>query len=103
MMPTTSLTIRLDANFKRKLTKKLNELGLSFNSYVMLAAEQLLVQEEVPFEIKTMLGPKEKVTFNEKTRRAIIRSQSEKVGLIPKVSKDFTNAAEFMNALNDDE
>ncbi len=103
-MTMTSSTIRLDSDFKRDLTKKLDEIGLSFNAYVMLAAKQLLIQGKVPFEIKTESGPKvEKVTFSEKTRRAIVRAQAEEEGLIPKTSRDFTNAADFMKALDDDE
>lgn len=49
-MPTT--TIRYDERVRDEATPLLNSMGMSLNTYLNLALNQLVVQRRVPFEIK---------------------------------------------------
>jgi DNA-damage-inducible protein J len=46
-----STTIRMDDELKRQATEKLEALGLSFNTYVVMATVQLVAQDRIPFEV----------------------------------------------------
>ena len=48
-MPTT--TIRYDESVRDKVVPMLDQIGLSLNSYLNLALNQLAIQGRVPFEI----------------------------------------------------
>ena len=54
-----STTIRMDDDLKKQATAKLEALGLSFNTFVVMATVQLVSQDRVPFELvvpDTQLG-----------------------------------------------
>lgn len=43
---TSSTTIRLDDDLKRKMQKNLDAAGLSMNAYFVMAAKQLVLQKK---------------------------------------------------------
>lgn len=95
-------TIRLDPKLRQELIKGLDSINMTMNSYFTLAAKQFVIQGKVPFEIKT--APQaEYVTFNEKTRKAIIRALAEEEGLIPNTAKTFDNTDDAMKELFNDQ
>ncbi|MDO5117865.1 MAG: type II toxin-antitoxin system RelB/DinJ family antitoxin [Eggerthellaceae bacterium] len=46
-----STTIRMDDDLKKQATAKLEALGLSFNTFVVMATVQLVSQDRVPFDL----------------------------------------------------
>ena len=46
-----STTIRMDDDLKKRATAKLEALGLSFNTFVVMATVQLVSQDRVPFDL----------------------------------------------------
>ena len=94
------LTIRLDPELRDELAKGLDNVGLTINGYFTMAAKQFIIQGKVPFEIKN--EPKaEQVTFNETTRKALVRAFAEEEGVIPNTAKRFNNTDEAMKELFD--
>ncbi|WP_251574383.1 damage-inducible protein J [Limosilactobacillus agrestimuris] len=94
-------TIRLDPELRKELVKGLDSINMTLNSYFTLAAKQFVIQGKVPFEIKT--APKvDHVTFNEKTRKAIVRAFAEEEGLLPNTAKTFDNTDDAMKELFND-
>lgn len=61
-MSITTSSIRMDKKTKEAADKQLKKIGLNFNSYVNLAVTQLLIQGQVPFEIKL---PEDTPTFSD--------------------------------------
>lgn len=49
MMKTT--TIRIDDKLKQEASAKLEALGLNFNTFVVMAATQLVAQNRIPFDL----------------------------------------------------
>ena len=47
----TSTTIRMDDGIKREARAKLEALGLNFNTFVVMATKQLVVQNRIPFDL----------------------------------------------------
>lgn len=101
-MTKTGSTIRLDSDMREELTKKLSEVGLTLNGYFLLAAKQFLIQGKVPFEIKEK-STTEKVHFNDKTKRALIRAYAEEEGIISNTAKKFTDTDDLIKDLFTDE
>ena len=71
---------------------------MTLNSYFTLAAKQFVIQGKVPSEIKTE-SKVEHVTFNEKTRKAIVRASAEEEGLLPNTAETFDNTDDAMKKL----
>ena len=46
-----STTIRMDDDLKNEATAKLEALGLSFNTFVVMATKQLVAQNRIPFDL----------------------------------------------------
>lgn len=94
-------TIHLDPELRKELIKGLDSINMTLNSYFTLAAKQFVIQGKVPFEIKTVTKV-EHVTFNEKTRKAIVRSFAEE-GLLPNTAETFDNTDDAMKELFHDQ
>ena len=91
-------TVRLDPELRKELVKGLDSINMTLNSYFTLAAKQFVIQGKVPFEIKTA-SKVEHVTFNEKTRKAIVRAFAEEEGLLPNTAETFDNTDDAMREL----
>lgn len=92
-------TVRLDPELRKELVKGLDSINMTLNSYFTLAAKQFVIQGKVPFEIKTA-SKVEHVTFNEKTRKAIVRAfAEEEEGLLPNTAETFDNTDDAMKEL----
>lgn len=97
----TGSTVRLDPELRKELSEGLASVGMTINDYFTMAAKQFLIQGKVPFEIKT--APKvERVTFNDKTRKALVRAFVEEEGLLPNTAKIFDNTDEAIKELFND-
>lgn len=79
-------TIRISDDLKAQASEILDSIGLSFNSFVVLATHQLVNQRRIPFEIL----PAPEVP-NEKTRQALVEAEAKELGLIPDDSPRFSN------------
>ncbi|MDD6432641.1 MAG: damage-inducible protein J [Lactobacillaceae bacterium] len=92
------LTIHLAPELQKELTEELTKAGMTVNDYFTMAAKQFVVQGKVPFEIKA--APKvERVHFNEKTRKSIVRVYAEEEGVIPNTAKTFDNTDDAIQEL----
>lgn len=89
--------IRLDPELRKELIKGLDSINMTLNSYFTLAAKQFVIQGKVPFEIKTA-SKVEHVTFNEETRKVIVRAFAEE-GLLPNTAEIFDNIDDAMKEL----
>lgn len=97
----TSSTIRLDPELRKELSEGLANVGMTVNGYFTMAAKQFIIQGKVPFEIKNAPNV-EHVTFNDKTRKAIVRAYAEEEGLLPNTAKTFDNTDDAMKELFND-
>ena len=70
-------TVRVDENLKAQANEILGSVGLSYNTYVVMATHQLVNQCRIPFEIVPGGVP------NEETRRALVAAEAKELGLIP--------------------
>ena len=97
----TSSTIRLDPELRKELSEGLANVGMTVNGYFTMSAKQFIIQGKVPFEIKNV--PKvEHVTFNDETRKAIVRAYAEEEGIISDTAKTFDDADDAMKELFND-
>ena len=71
-------TVRVDENLKAQANEILGSVGLSYNTYVVMATHQLVNQRRIPFEIVPAGG-----VPNEETRRALVAAKAKELGLIP--------------------
>ena len=69
-------TVRVDENLKAQANEILGSVGLSYNTYVVMAT--LVNQRRIPFEIVPAGG-----VPNEETRRALVAAEAKELGLIP--------------------
>ncbi|WP_232805297.1 type II toxin-antitoxin system RelB/DinJ family antitoxin [Lactobacillus crispatus] len=92
---TSSTTIRLDDDLKRKMQKNLDAAGLSMNAYFVMAAKQLVLQKKVPFEILT-----EPEIPNKTTEKAMLLADAKDEGLVTDDSPSFTNVDDLMKSLD---
>lgn len=98
-MSITTSSIRMDKKTKEAADKQLKKIGLNFNSYVNLAVTQLLIQRQVPFEIKLPEN-----SPREKTRKAIESAEKKIQGILPEdtpVFSDGKSLVEFMKNYKD--
>lgn len=49
-------TVRLDDELKKAVTLRLDALGLNFNTFVVMAAKQLVAQNKLPFSTQVPLN-----------------------------------------------
>ena len=90
-------TVRLDPELHKELVKGLDSINMTLNSYFTLAAKQFVIEGKAPFEIKTA-SKVEHVTFNEKTRKAIVRAFTGE-GRLPNTAETFDNTDDAMKEL----
>lgn len=95
-MTSTTTTIRLDANLKKEVDKRLKATGLSLNGYFTLAAKQLVIQNRVPFNI--VLPAEDQL--NQETEKAMVKAQAEELGLIKDDGRAFDNIDDLMTYLD---
>lgn len=96
-MSTSITTIRLDENIKKDLQKNLDSIGITMNTYFVMAAKQLVMQKKIPFDIFT-----ETEIPNKTTRKAMLLADAKEAGLIPDDSQSFDNVDDFMQSLHGD-
>lgn len=89
-------TIRLNDGLKAQATEILDSIGLSYNSFVVMATHQLVNQRRIPFEIVPALEAP-----NETTHRALVAAEAKELGLIPDDSKSFRDVDELMAFLDE--
>lgn len=88
---TKTLTVRMDEELSRQLSTCLASIGLTANTYFVMAAKQLVTQGRVPFEI---IVPTD--TPTEETRAALVLAQAKELGLVPDDSPRFDTAEAAM-------
>lgn len=96
IITTTPTTIYLNDDLKKELTKKLDSLGISLNTYFNITVRQFVLQNHLPFEIS---DPADIPT--EKTEKAMILVKAKEIKLIKDDSVSFDDidkAIEFLNS-----
>lgn len=94
-MTNNNYSVRLNPADREEASRLLNTIGISFNSYVTMAVKQLIIQGQIPFEIK---AHKDEYP-NELTRMTMVKTEAEEAGLIPDTAKEFSNSDEAMRFL----
>lgn len=92
---TSTITIRLDSDLKKKLVRELQSIGLSIEEYFNLAAHQLVIQKRVPFELLA-----ESARPSAITKKALVAAQAKELGIIPDDSPSFDDVEEVKSYLN---
>lgn len=92
-----STTIRIDEELKRDASQMLESLGLSFNTYVVMATRQLVSQKRVPFSLEV---PSQ--SPSELTRKALVEAEARDLGLIEDDSPQFTSTESLLSFLEED-
>lgn len=90
-----TITINLDDKLKDQLNQQLKSTGISINEYFTMAAKQLVIQKQIPFEILT-----EPEIPNEVTRKAMLEAKAREAKLIPDNSPRFDNVDDLMKSLD---
>ncbi|MDO4405390.1 MAG: type II toxin-antitoxin system RelB/DinJ family antitoxin [Atopobiaceae bacterium] len=88
---TKTLTVRMDEELSTQLSSCLSALGLTANTYFVMAAKQLVTQGRVPFDL---IVPSDVPT--EETRRALVLAQAKELGIVPDDSPRFDTAEAAM-------
>lgn len=96
-MKGTPTTIHLDDKLKKELGKELKTMDLSINEYFNLAARQLVIQKEIPFEVLAELNEPTEIT-----EKALVTAQAKELGIIPDDSPSFNNVDELKNYLDEE-
>ncbi|AYM01567.1 type II toxin-antitoxin system RelB/DinJ family antitoxin [Levilactobacillus yiduensis] len=94
-MSTTPTTIRLDDDLRKELDVRLKAVGISLNTYVTMAAKQLVIQNRIPFDVVAA----EKDEPNEVTKRAMVLAEAKDLGLLAEDSPVFSDVDQMMNFL----
>lgn len=94
---TKPTTVRLDADLKAQANEILDSIGLSFNSYVVMATHQLVNQRKIPFDII----PEEPVP-NEETRKALLAAEAKELGMLTDDAASFDDVDSLMAYLDDE-
>ncbi|MQS53037.1 type II toxin-antitoxin system RelB/DinJ family antitoxin [Companilactobacillus mishanensis] len=95
-MSITSITIKLDDKLKMDLENRLNEINLSLDDYMTLAAKQFVVQNKIPFEIDTPLEIPNRVT-----KIAMVEAEAKELGIIQDDTPEFVCAEDLKKYLNE--
>ena len=90
-------TVRIDENLKARANEILGSIGLSYNTYVVMATHQLVNQRRIPFEIV----PAGEVP-NDETRRALIVAEAKEMGLIADDARAFDDVDKLMALLDEE-
>lgn len=90
-------TIRVDENLKAQANEILGSVGLSYNTFVVMATHQLVNQQRIPFEIVPARG-----LPNEETRRALVAAEAKELGLIPDDAPAFDDVGKLMAFLEEE-
>lgn len=90
-------TIRVDDNLKAQANEILGSVGLSYNTYVVMATHQLVNQRRIPFEII----PASEIP-NEETRRALVAAEAKELGLIVDDAPAFDDVDKLMAFLEEE-
>ena len=51
-MSNISTTVRMDEQLKSEVNSTLDALGLSFNTFIVMASKQLVYNQALPFDVK---------------------------------------------------
>lgn len=94
---TSTTTVRLNTNLKKEVTKQLKNTGISLNAYFTMAAQQLVLQKRIPFEILT-----EARVPNDTTKKAMLEAEAKAAGVIPDESPEFDNVEDLIKSLDED-
>ncbi|WP_404388185.1 type II toxin-antitoxin system RelB/DinJ family antitoxin [Ligilactobacillus animalis] len=92
-MTTTPTTIYLNDDLKKELTKELDSLGITLNTYFNIAARQFVLQNHLPFEISDDIP-------TEKTEKTVILTKAKELELIKDDSVSFDDIDEAIKFLN---
>lgn len=84
----TTLQLRIDKNTKNSAKKIFDKLGLDLSSAVKIFLRQVIVDEKIPFEIRTENG------YTAKYEAGLLRDIKK-----GKLSKKFTNTEDLINDL----
>ena len=88
MAKTDTLHIRVEPSVKQKAEKTLNDLGLSITEAVNVFLNQVILHDDIPFEIR-------KPRYNRTTTKAIKDTKKGK-----NLSKTFDNTDEMFKELD---
>ena len=88
---TKTLTVRMDENLSSQLSSCLSALGLTANTYFVMAAKQLVAQKRVPFDL---IVPSDLPT--EETHAALVLAQAKELGYVADDSPRFDSAEAAM-------
>ena len=94
----TATTIRMDESLKDAVTRRLDALGMTFNTFVVMASKQLVAQNRLPFS--TTVPRSWEPT--EETRRAMVAAEAKSLGLIPDDSPAFSSVDDLMVYLDEE-
>ena len=87
-------TVRVDENLKAQANEILGSVGLSYNTYVVMATYQLVNQRRIPFEIVPAGGVP--------NRRALVAAEAKELGLIPDDAPAFADVDGLMAFLEEE-
>lgn len=88
-------TVRLDEGLKRQAVDICESMGMSYNTYVVMATRQLVNQRRIPFEVVATPA-----VLTEQTRRAMVAAEAKALGLIPDDSPSFSDVDSVMAYLD---
>lgn len=97
----TRSTIRFDPELRKELSEGLANVGMTINGYFTMVAKQFIIQGKSTIWNKKY-AKDERVTFNDETRKAIVRAYAEEEGIIPNTAKTFNNSDDAMKELFND-
>lgn len=83
----STIQIRVDNKIKREAKKTLEEMGLDMSSAVKLFLNNVIIEQKIPFEIRTKNG------FTPKQEKEMIREAEEAL----KYGKRYDSAGELMD------
>jgi antitoxin component of RelBE/YafQ-DinJ toxin-antitoxin module len=89
----------MDENLKKEINFRLEALGLSFNTFVVMAGKQLVAQNELPFTTKVPVS----YVPTAETAAAMEHAYKAMTGEIPDDAVHFSSAAEMINFLEREE
>jgi len=88
----------MDTELKKQVTKTLDALGLNFNTFVVMAAKQLVNKQAIPFELSIPKAP-EMSPYARKI--SSMYDIALKEGKVAEGTPVYATVAEFKKALNE--
>ena len=95
-MPVTT-TIRMDEKLKKQTQEKLDALGLNFNTFVVMAAKQLVAQNKIPFSLEV---PEPEEIPTDTTLQAMARATKWANSPLDTNEVTYTSADDLFDALD---